>query len=159
MSHVKFVSCINLVHCIHRLKRSRANDGDFFVLVWDKLVSPSSYHIGWMYITQVCFTIYCWMHSQMWILHTGYHCAWVIGRRRSRRLSDRRTWQPEGESTEGIPGTPDLLSTQKIIATKFLALMLQFNFTVHSFFFSSMNWAVEVLVVWEQIILLHEEFH
>jgi hypothetical protein len=127
----------------------------FFVLVWDKLVSHSSYQIGWMYIAQVCFTISCWMHSQMWILHTGYHCAWVIRRRRSRRLSYRRTWQPEGESTEGILGTPDLLSTQKIIATMFRALMLQFNFTVHSFF-SSVNWAVEVLVVWEKIMLLHD---
>ena len=124
MSHVKLVSCINLVHCIHRLKRTWTNDGSFFfVLVWDKWVSHSSYQIGWMYITQVCFTISCWMHSQMLILHTGYHCAWVIRRRWSRRLSDRWTWQSERESTEGIPGTPDLLRTQKIIARKFLALM------------------------------------
>jgi hypothetical protein len=36
---------------------------DFFVLVWDKLVCHSSYHIGWMYVTQVCFTISCWMYS------------------------------------------------------------------------------------------------
>ena len=128
------------MHFIHRLKRTWTNYKDSFCYGLGQM-SLSLLLSDWMnvYNTQVCFTFSCWMHSKMWILHTGYHCAWVVRGRWSGRLSDRWTWQSEGESTEGIPGTPDLLSTQKIIAWKFLALTSQFNFTAHSCFLNKLS--------------------